>query len=70
MMVFSELNLNPEEVPLEVFGNSDALVLLQSRVFKYVRQVDLGCKPEGLKLSYEFDELEDGRFFGILNAKG
>lgn len=68
MMVYNELNLNPENVPLKISGNSDSLTLLKSRIFKYVNHVDLGSKPAGLKLCYEFDSLEEGRFFGLLNA--
>lgn len=68
MNTYRELNLDPQVVPTEVYGNSNSLVMLQSRLFKYVQEVNLGDRPKDMKFSYQFDSIEDSRFFGLLNA--
>lgn len=67
MLVYKEMNMNPETVRTYVYGNSENASILQTRLFKYIRYVLLGKRPEGLKFCYKFDLIEDNRFFGLLN---
>lgn len=68
MNTYRELNLSPGEVPTEIYGNSNSLAMLQTRLFKYIQKVSLGKRPKDMKFSYQFDSIEDSRFFGLLNT--
>lgn len=67
MLIYKELNLNPKTFPTRVFGNSENASILQSRLYKYIHDVELGKRPKNLKLCYKFDEIDESRFFGLLN---
>ncbi len=68
MLVFNELGMNPKINNVSLWGyvkqNSDEIELLK----KYIRNVSFGARPSFLKYSYQFDEVEDHQYFGVLSA--
>lgn len=65
MLVFKELNMSPKSSSLIVWGllknNAPQIDLLK----KYIRNISFGTKPNFLKFSTEFEELDDHRYFDL-----
>lgn len=68
LLVYRELNFSTEEIETVISGSIDTQTILQARLFKYIRNVNLGSRPKDIKLCYNFDEIEDNRFFNLLNS--
>ncbi|MBL7926368.1 MAG: DUF3822 family protein [Bacteroidia bacterium] len=62
MLVYEQLNLNPEEDVLEITG----LIEKQSAIFsiskKYIRYVDLAMRQQAFQFSYGFEQLPAWQF--------
>jgi hypothetical protein len=69
LLIFKELDLNHSSFKTIISGNSDSLNILQLRLSKYIQNIELGKRPSNLKLCHNFDQIEENRFFNILNAK-
>ena len=67
LLVYKELNFNTEEVKTIISGSIDTQTILQARLYKYIKNVKLGSRPTDVKLCYNFDEIQDNRFFNLLN---
>jgi hypothetical protein len=67
LLIYRELNFNPEEIQLIVNGSIDTQSILQARLLKYIKNVHLGDRPKGIKFCYNFDELAENRFYNLLN---
>lgn len=67
MFVIHELGLNPEKVPVTLWGTIDQTSIHFTRLFKFIRFLSLGKRPESLKFSYHFDEAFEHQFFDIYN---
>ncbi|QMU28512.1 DUF3822 family protein [Adhaeribacter radiodurans] len=65
VFVMQEHKLNPDQDPLQVWGDilhdSDLFDILR----KYVRHVQLGKRPTGLSYSYKFEEKFEHRYFEL-----
>ncbi len=67
MFVIQELGLDPDQIPVTLWGNFDQTSIHFARLFKYIRYLELGKRPNMLKFGYQFDELYDHQFFDLYN---
>jgi len=67
LFVFDQLELNPEKCPVVVWGeithDSDSF----SKLYKYIRHLKFGSKPDFIRFGYQFDEVFDHRYFDLYN---
>jgi hypothetical protein len=67
IFVMEQLDLNPEEVPVTLFGNIRKDSPIFKLIFKYVRNVDFALRSESSRYSYVFDDLPGHSFYALLN---
>ena len=67
MYVMNELELNPDKVPVTIWGDFDQTSIYFAKLFKYIRELHLGHRPETLSFGYVFDELFEHSLFDLLN---
>ncbi len=67
MLVFHELQLNPEVHKVTLYGEISPESAIFEQVYRYIRNVGFGHKPTTLKFSYLFDEVYDHRYFDVYN---
>jgi hypothetical protein len=65
MFVYHQLSLNPEKVPVTIFGEITHESELFRKLYKYIRNINFGDKPSSLSFSYQFDEIFDHKFFDL-----
>lgn len=68
LFVYEEIDLNPEIVPLNLSGDIDKASEGFDKLHRFIRYIKFTSKPQNLKLSYKFDEVDDHRYFSLLNA--
>lgn len=69
LLIYKELNFKTDEVNLILSGSVETQTILQSRLLKYIKNVALATRPNKMKLCYNFDEIDENRFFNLLNIK-
>ncbi len=67
LFVFDQLELNPEKCPVIVFGEITHDSESFSKLYKYIRNLSFGSKPEFIRFGYQFDEVFDHRYFDLYN---
>lgn len=67
LFVFDQLELNPEKCPVVVFGEITHDSESFSKLYKYIRYLSFGSKPEFIRFGYQFDEVFDHRYFDLYN---
>lgn len=67
LFVFDQLELNPERCPVVVFGEITHDSESFSKLYKYIRHLSFGSKPEFIRFGYQFDEVFDHRYFDLYN---
>lgn len=67
MFVFNELKLNPETTATTIWGHVDYDDGAFSRLYQYIRNINIGERPNNLSFSYDFDEIEEQRYFSLFN---
>lgn len=67
MIVVKELRLDPNSLKVLVWGNIFTTSKGFKELYKYLRHISFGNKPNYLKFSYFFDELEDHQYFDVYN---
>lgn len=67
LFVFDQLELNPEKCPVVVFGEITHDSESFSKLYKYIRHLAFGSKPEFVRFGYQFDEVFDHRYFDLYN---
>lgn len=67
MFVMKELKLNPDTLPVSLYGEIDQTSIHFAKLHKYIRFLRFGAKPESLKFGYVFDELYDHQYFDLFN---
>lgn len=67
LFVFDQLGLNPEKCPVVVFGEITHDSESFSKLYKYIRQLSFGSKPDLVRFGYQFDEVFDHRYFDLYN---
>lgn len=65
MFVYHQLQLNPEQTPLTLFGEIAPDSSVYKKLYKYVRHIKFGDKPSTIRFCYKFDEVFDHRFFDL-----
>ncbi|MCU0416140.1 MAG: DUF3822 family protein [Cytophagaceae bacterium] len=67
LFVFDQLQLNPETVPVKIWGeitpDSDSF----SKLYRYIRHISFGDKPSSLRFSYQFDDIFEHRYFDLFS---
>ena len=63
MFSLKELNLDPEQIVLKLWGEITYNSNLYNFIYKYIRNVEIGGRPSYLNFSYQFDELLEQRYF-------
>lgn len=67
LFVFDQLGLNPEKCPVIVFGEITHDSESFSKLYKYIRNLSFGSKPDLIRFGYQFDEVFDHRYFDLYN---
>ncbi len=67
LFVFDQLGLNPEKCPVIVFGEITHDSESFSKLYKYIRNLSFGAKPDLIRFGYQFDEVFDHRYFDLYN---
>lgn len=60
-----QLQLNPEDTPLTLYGELDKRSSLFEIAFKYIRFVDFGLRPDGFQYASVLDELPNHYYFSL-----
>lgn len=68
LFVYEEIDLNPEVVPINISGDVDKKSEVYEKLYRFIRFIKFTQKPKTLKLGYLFDEINEHRYFGLLNA--
>jgi hypothetical protein len=68
MMVMNQLGLSQERNELYLWGNISPNSAQFKELYKYIRNVSFGQKPNFLNYSFHFDEVHDHQFFDVYNA--
>jgi len=65
MFVMDQLQINPEVVPVTIFGEITPDSVLYKKLYKYIKNISFGDKPSSLHFGYYFDEVFDHKFFDL-----
>ena len=65
LLVMQEQKLNPDQDPVTVWGDLTHDSALFTILRKYIRNVNLGKKPQNIAFSYKFDDIFDHRYFDL-----
>ncbi|MBX2840243.1 MAG: DUF3822 family protein [Flammeovirgaceae bacterium] len=68
MLVIQELDIPAKEVDVKVWGSLDEEANYIPELKKYIKQVQMGVRPSGLKFNYQFDEIPEFHNFDLLGA--
>ena len=67
MYVINELGLSPDKIPVTLWGEFDQSSIYFAKLYKYIRLLHLGNRPETLSFGYVFDEVFEHSLFDLLN---
>ena len=67
MVIINQLGLNQESSKVLAWGNIDSGSEKFSILYKYIRNISFGHKPEYIKSGYVFDSVQDHNYFSILS---
>lgn len=67
MFIYKELNLNPETIPLFLYGNVSDKSVAFKYLYKYIRHLKFGKRPVDQVFCYQFDDIPDHHYFDIFN---
>ena len=65
MFVFDQLKLDPEKIPVIIWGEILPDSAIYNKLFKYIRYINFGNKPSSLQFGYYFDEVFDHNFYDL-----
>jgi len=65
LFAMEQLNLNPEEVPLTLYGSIEKHSALYEIAYKYIRNVDLGLRPDGFVYAPILDSVAPQHYYGL-----
>ncbi len=60
-----ELNLDPETCKVILYGELSLDSAIFNLLYKYIRYINFGSKPNQIQFSYRFDEIMDHRYFDL-----
>lgn len=67
MYVMNELELSPEKIPVTIWGDFDQTSIYFAKLYKYIRYLNLGHRPETISFGYVFDEIFEHSSFDVFN---
>lgn len=67
LYVMKELNLSQENTKVIAWGDFDYTSEHIDQLYKYVRNIKIGDRPQGVSYGYMFDELEEHNYFPLYN---
>lgn len=65
LFAMEQLNLNPEAIPLTLYGNIEKRSALYEIAYKYVRHIDLGLRPDGFLYAPLLDAIPAHQYYGL-----
>ena len=68
IFVFEQLNLNPEEVRMNLTGNTDRFSPLYDLLFRYIRNIEFVGRNGSFNYSYVFNEVPGHAYYSLLNS--
>lgn len=68
IFVMEQLNLNPEETPLVLLGDTEKKSELFDLVFRYVRNVEFVVRNETCSYSYVLNEIPSHKYYTLFNS--
>ena len=67
IFVFEQMNLNPEEVGVTLFGKVEKNSPVFDLLFKYIRNIEMGVRNETFTFSYVFRDVPGHSLYTLLN---
>ena len=68
IFVMEQLNLNPEETPLVLLGDTDKKSEIFELIFRYVRNVEFVDRNETSGYSYVLNEIPSHKYYSLFNS--
>jgi len=65
LTVFQKLEMNQNETKVTVWGNIPKQSEQYAALYRYIRELNYGMKPDFLKFSHMFDEAPDHQYFDL-----
>ncbi len=65
MFVFDEFKLNPETDKVTLWGELMPDSAIFNKLYRYIRNIQFGSKPQSLRFGYVFDDTFDHRYFDL-----
>ncbi len=67
MFVLNEFSLDPNQVLVTIWGEIDQTSMEFAKLYRYIRYLQFGKRPQFFNFSYVFDELFDHQSFDLYN---
>ena len=68
LMVMKEHDLDPNLCQVQLWGNLNPKSSKFEILYRYIRNISFGSRPSRLNFTFEFDEIEDHRYFDLLSS--
>lgn len=68
LMVMQEHDLDPNLGQVQVWGDLNPKSSKFEILYRYIRNISFGSRPTRLNFTFEFDEIEDYRYFDLLSS--
>lgn len=67
LYVMKELNLSQENTKVTIWGDFDFSTDQIDQLYKHIRNIKIGDRPQGVSFGYMFDELEEHNYYTAFN---
>ncbi|MEI6434054.1 MAG: DUF3822 family protein [Bacteroidota bacterium] len=67
IFVLEQLNLNPEQIPLVIFGDAEKDEELLDLLYNYIKHVEFGKRSAFFKYSFNMNEVPGHSYYPLLN---
>ena len=69
IFVTEQLNLNPEDTPVVLIGDTDKKSGIYDLLYRYIRNVDFAGRNETFNYSYVLNDLPPHQFYTLFNSQ-
>jgi hypothetical protein len=68
LFIYQELDLNPEQIPIVLMGDITQQSESFTKLYKYIRHIHFGERPNNLRFGYKFDEVNDHSYYDLFQS--
>ena len=68
IFVIEQMNLNPEETPIVLLGDTDKRSAIYDLLFRYIRNLDFAGRNETFNYSYVLNDIPPHSFYTLFNS--